>query len=836
MYPKFSSLDPDYGPFDNEAAALAVMEKTGKNGRQVAIYRNKTQGIISIFTYNSTTKSLTSILDSIQINDLLFDKVDKANGKDLVDNILISKLSNLYSKDQIDEKNIDLENSINNINLSKVDKELDKSLVLNSQIQKLEELNTQSQLDTKFQESKNYTDSKVSQTVSETIPIEGTVLKRGIDIPEYITTVGKTELYGGTGGTTYTNTGRPAPNNQFVVQEGYVATAFYTKSTDSWSLGTSAELPTVDTSGLVAKNDINVQAISINKFNYKTVENGYIDLINGVDRPNTGGLIYNRTAEINVLLNTSGKMAISGYGNTHYGVGWRVTNIAGEILMNGVAGQNQTSFIIDYTSVLADAANFKCTVKTAHPSDNTNLEDVMIQFGGQITAFDEYENISLDIYGSGFMAKDIEGKKSIPSKNKFDKTKVVDGYIHLTSGAVINDPTYKKSGKTFIQNNNSKVLTISGLGTLHYGLGWRLNDPQGVRIANGVSPNNVTKFSVDYTAYNNVDSIEFTVITAHPDDNTDINNIQVEFGDIPTNYEPYSIILSEILGNKILAYKAQKADTPVADDDIVTLGYVKQLGITQKIKGKLVFALADSITEDTNSWIRQAIPLMGGTLVNFARSGARAGDHPTTAINLSPAVPINSPDNVLSNQVRRAAQSTTPVGQEITWTHPVTAEVFGVPISIGTGTGTRTAPDIILISISTNDTLYDDGFSTVKDVALSTLPNVQLVGGLRWAVENLMILYPNAQIIICTPIQSQPNGSRPFNVTKVKRDRVVEVANYYSLEIIDAFYDSGINEKFEIAGNGRYLSDGLHPNDSGKAKMRDFLINELNEKVVVKRS
>lgn len=106
-------------------------------------------------------------------------------------------------------------------------------------ITKLEEDYTKGQLDVKFQQQ----DGKIQQTVAETVPVTGTVLPRGSSIPSYITTVGKTELYGGTGGTTYTNTGRPAPDNQFVVPEGYVVTAIYTKSSDTWSLGSTGKLP-----------------------------------------------------------------------------------------------------------------------------------------------------------------------------------------------------------------------------------------------------------------------------------------------------------------------------------------------------------------------------------------------------------------------------------------------------------------------------------------------------------------------------------------------------------------------------------------------------------------
>lgn len=652
------------------------------------------------------------------------------------------------------------------------------------------------------------------------VAITGTVLPAS--------TVGKVR-YSLVGEGTYTRTGMtsvvvPAGKMGIIVDDGSI-----------WILGSSVPLPTVDTTGLVAKNELQVDSTSINKFNYQTAENGYVDPATGADMPASD---YKRSAPISLVGNTTGKLALSGLGTIHHGLGWKVMDAAGAILLRGASAIDVTNFIIDYTSVIANAHSFKFTCKTNKSGDNTNLQNVQVEFGDIINGFQPFGNILTGIDDAGFKASDINGKKTVVGKNKFLKTSITNGYIVVSNGSYNNYPTLKRTLKISLEGNTSNLVTISGLGTIHWGLGWRTNDANGNLLQFGQSAQDVTKFTIDYaSSAANAKTIEITVLTNKSGDNTNLDNVQIEWGGIATTKVPYTTLISQLLSKDLVAAKALKADYPVADDDIVPLGYLNTTIVTgSKLKGKLVFVLADSITEDTNSWIRQAIPLMGGILVNFARSGARAGDHPTTAINLSPAVPINSPDNTLSNQVRRAAQATTALGQEITWTHPVTGEVFGVPTAIGTGTGTRTAPDVIIIALTTNDTLYTDDFSTVKDLTLSSLPNTQLVGGLRWAVENLMILYPNAQIILCTPIQSQPGGSRPFNVTKVKRDRVVEVANYYSLEVIDAFYESGINEKFEIAGNGRYLSDGLHPNDAGKAKMRDYLINELNEKVVVRRS
>lgn len=603
-----------------------------------------------------------------------------------------------------------------------------------------------------------------------------------------------------------------------------------------WSLKDMGALPVVDTDDLVAKNELQVDSTSVNKFNYQAIEDGYVDPSTGADMPASD---YKRSSLISLSGNTTGKLAISGLGASHHGLGWKVLDASGAIILKGATAIDVANFIVDYSSVLATARTFKFTVKTNKSTDNTNIQAVQVEFGDTISPYQPFSNVLTGIGDDKFRAADVEGKAETVGKNKFSPIAITNGYIVVETGAYNNDAALKRTLKIDVSGNTSKIVTISGLGNIHWGLGWRVNDAAGNLLMFGQSAQDVTSFVIDYTSATNPATIEFTVKTNKTGDNTNLNNVQVEFGSIATVYEPYKRYISKLLGSNLFSEKSRKADFPTDSDDIVPLGFLQNEILNgSKIRGKRVLVLGDSITQDVNSWVRQAIPLMGGILLNLAVSGARAGDHPTTAINLSASPGTNSPDNVLSNQVRRAAQATTSSGQPITWTHPVTSEVFSVPTSAGVGTASFGVPDLIIIAISTNDTIYDQSFASVKDVALSTLPNLQLVGGLRWAIENLMILYPNAQILISTPIQSRAIGTnvdRPFDVTKVKRDRVVEVANYYSLSVIDAFYESGINEKFEIQGNGRYLSDGLHPNDNGKAKMRDFLINEINRKFVVRR-
>lgn len=188
-------------------------------------------------------------------------------------------------------------------------------------------------------------------------------------------------------------------------------------------------------------------------------------------------------------------------------------------------------------------------------------------------------------------------------------------------------------------------------------------------------------------------------------------------------------------------------------------------------------------------------------------------------------------NKTIFNQVLRLAQKTTPSGEQIKWTHPITNESFEVPTNIAVGTGEYTKLDAIVIAMGTNDTemTKENAFLDYISINYGAYDRkLNMVTGAMWAIESLKILFPNIPIIISTPIQANPTSSRRFVITKNKRDRIVETIGYYGCRLVDSFYRSGFNEKFEKASaEGVFLSDGLHPNAKGKELQGNFMINEL---------
>lgn len=71
------------------------------------------------------------------------------------------------------------------------------------------------------------------------IPVLGTVLPQAGGIPDYITNIGKAELGGGVGGTTYTQTGAPSIS----VDEGYMRYGYYSVAENIWTASEQIKLP-----------------------------------------------------------------------------------------------------------------------------------------------------------------------------------------------------------------------------------------------------------------------------------------------------------------------------------------------------------------------------------------------------------------------------------------------------------------------------------------------------------------------------------------------------------------------------------------------------------------
>lgn len=94
--------------------------------------------------------------------------------------------------------------------------------------------------------------------------------------------------------------------------------------------------------------------------------------------------------------------------------------------------------------------------------------------------------------------------------------------------------------------------------------------------------------------------------------------------------------------------------------------------------------------------------------------------------------------------------------------------------------------------------------------------------------KKLIEKYPDSEIVIVTPLHRLGEDETineiglPREPLKKYVEAIREVAEYYSLPLLDLYKNSGLQPAVEIV-HQRHMPDGLHPSDSGAAKIADKL-------------
>lgn len=237
--------------------------------------------------------------------------------------------------------------------------------------------------------------------------------------------------------------------------------------------------------------------------------------------------------------------------------------------------------------------------------------------------------------------------------------------------------------------------------------------------------------------------------------------------------------------------------------------------------------LGDSITAENYSWTNLFARLVNAEkLTNLAVAGAHWNDYyrdgiDVTEIDLSGNIDDGSGDtknNVIFNQVLRFAQKITPKGEIISFTHPKTGETFTIPSDKGLGTEEIEIPNIIIIACGINDATQvgESGvgdFNSIISQTWNEQKRQYLFSSIRWAVESLKILAPDARIFLATPLYSTYYTAE---IVDTIRDAIIKMGKYAGCSNSINLSDAGISLLFENhQSNGKYLEDGLHPNNRG---------------------
>ena len=288
------------------------------------------------------------------------------------------------------------------------------------------------------------------------------------------------------------------------------------------------------------------------------------------------------------------------------------------------------------------------------------------------------------------------------------------------------------------------------------------------------------------------------------------------------------------------------------DGHIKTKNFDSEKVATKEEFSKIKFvAFGDSITDsDTSigSCLGDVICNFLGTkrINNWARGNATMSDYSSitdgirnniTPINL--AYPPNStvPYNVISNQVLRMLQWTTPLNKQIEWNHNIDGR-FSINTSYGTGLGhTSDIPDIIYIAGGTNDTKDSyrcvDDTETVFGQTYSNLTRITIASALRWIIETLQSVYPLAHIFVASPLQTSRGwnwdsggytGLRTQSTWQV-RQIIEKVTRFESVHFIDSYSESGFNNLIATK-----INDGIHPKGIWRDAIAKYVSNEIKNK------
>lgn len=133
--------------------------------------------------------------------------------------------------------------------------------------------------------------------------------------------------------------------------------------------------------------------------------------------------------------------------------------------------------------------------------------------------------------------------------------------------------------------------------------------------------------------------------------------------------------------------------------------------------------------------------------------------------------------------------------------------------------------DLVVVFGGTNDYGHGDApIGAFEDRDPSTF-----YGGCHFLMKGLIEKYPEATIVIMTPLhraveERVRNGETLY--LKKYVEIIKEVAEYYSLPVIDLWAISGIQPKVDVI-KAKYCPDGLHPNDAGHVLMAERIGNFL---------
>lgn len=169
----------------------------------------------------------------------------------------------------------------------------------------------------------------------------------------------------------------------------------------------------------------------------------------------------------------------------------------------------------------------------------------------------------------------------------------------------------------------------------------------------------------------------------------------------------------------------------------------------------------------------------------------------------------------------------TRIARQQTPTEPKWDQYFGSRVE-----GMENDADIVCIFGGTND--FGHGDAPIGEFSDRT--DDTYYGAWHNLCVSLITKYPTAKIAIFTPLhrcnEDNPLGSDNKKIASLPLkgyvDIVREVAEYYSLPVLDLYAESGLQPNVPVIKD-IYMPDGLHPSDAGHEVLADKIIGFLKQ-------
>ena len=363
------------------------------------------------------------------------------------------------------------------------------------------------------------------------------------------------------------------------------------------------------------------------------------------------------------------------------------------------------------------------------------------------------------------------------------------------------------------------------------------------------------KIDVSYNGYGTMNLVSVYRDTISTDDFEPIEN-SYKFS---TTYSKTITCTKDYVGLRLLMFNGNKdfsiKITSIEDNVFSFYKNNKEKLLNNYINpDKKIAILGDSIMYNMASLIAEQVDMdmidCNGTHC-FALGNATACDYfdensnNITPIDLSTIDCTPSPYNTLSNQVRRLAQWTTPLGEVISWNVISDNTTVTIPSEKGLGLGhIEDVPDVIYIAISTNDYNWVNDVEDIESQNFSQLKRDSIASALRWAIDSLQTLYPNTIIYVATPLQNADSGTDKnerfgYKAEKSKANIIREISQFCCVYCVDTFsefsygrnYINGVLSDTELKPNSWSDNDnGLHPNNRGNFAYSRYIAKQIKNK------